>query len=268
MEGCHIIDKIVKIIKNLFRIKNREYNLPAKFQYRTAIIITIIFFILPDFPKLPIGQIFAAGVIIYFLFRSDGENELGLSLKISRGAKKASAIIIAITIVLNVVMFIAAEYEKPDYTTIPEIGPHQFEQIPYEDFYGWEPDEKIHQALTDRDMMLVLRYLVKPLSLIVVMAPISESAIYFGMLFPVIWRRYSYRRALWVVPLIFMLIHFEPSNFDVIDCPSYFLSGVLFALPYAKTRSLYPSIILHGCWNLSGYVMITILNWGLPPPLM
>jgi hypothetical protein len=267
VEEYPIIDKIKKIVKNLFCIKNREYNLPAKFQYRTAIIITIIFSILPDFPKLPLGQIFAAGVIVYFLFRSNGENELGLSVKISRGAKKASAIIIAITIVLNVVILIGAEYEKPDYTTIPEIGPHQFEQSPYADSHGWGPDERIYQALTDKDMMLVLRYLVKRLLISVVMAPISESAIYFAMLFPVIWRRYSYRRALWVVPLIFMLMHFRPSDFDVIDYPSSFISGVLFALPYAKTRSLYPSIILHVCWNTSCYAMLTIFNWGLPPPL-
>jgi hypothetical protein len=265
VEEYPIIDKIKKIVKNLFCIKNREYNLPAKFQYRTAIIITIIFSILPDFPKLPLGQIFAAGVIVYFLFRSNGENELGLSVKISRGAKKASAIIIAITIVLNVVILIGAEYEKPDYTTIPEIGPHQFEQSPYADSHGWGPDERIYQALTDKDMMLVLRYLVKRLLISVVMAPISESAIYFAMLFPVIWRRYSYRRALWVVPLIFMLMHFRP--FNAFYYFLNFVTAIPFAWLYAKTRSSYPSIILHVCWNLSIYVTQTIFNWGLPPPL-
>jgi len=169
--------------------------------------------------------------------------------------------------VLDVGMYILFKYAKPDYTAIPEIGPHQFEQYPYKDYYGWEPNEEIYEALADRDMKLVIPYLVKPLLIAVVMAPISETVIFFGMLFPVVWRRYSYRRAIWVTPLIFMLIHFEPSDFDVTYYPFYFLSGVILTWPYAKTRSLYPSIILHGCWNTSCYVMLTIFNWGLPPPL-
>jgi hypothetical protein len=216
---------------------------------------------------LPLGQIFAAGVIIYFLFRSDGENELGLGLNISRGAKKAMVIIIAAIMVLDVGIYIFFKYAKPDYTTIPEIGPHQFEQYPYKDYYGWEPDEEIYEALADRDVMLVLPRLVKPFLILVVMAPISETVIYFGILLPVVWRRYSYRRALWVAPLIFMLMHFRPFNFDVTNYPFYFLIGVLFAWLYPRTQSSYPSITLHVCWNLSIYVTQTIFNWGLPPPL-
>ncbi len=238
------------------------YNLPLRVPMRTAAVLTVAVVLAPTNPGMPIAQIVCAGIIAFFWIESPRQNQLGMSLPISKRSKRVLIIVVAGMIAFLLLSILTAGSTREDMIEHPFGNLPTPKQLPY-DFLGeWAPDPAIHQGLTQKDSAEVLKFLVKPIIGTIVLAPINETIIMFGLLFPAVWRQYGYFRGLLGVPFIFALVHvFQTGPFAFI---LIFISGFLQAYLYARTKSIYPSIVLHACWNLFILASVTIINWGFP----
>jgi len=98
-----------------------------------------------------------------------------------------------------------------------------------------------------------------PLALLTVSlaAPVAEEAFFRGYLFAGLREHTSLRGAILVSAALFALVHVLP-----ISMPPLFVLGVLFALLYQQTGSIWPAVILHSSMNtlavLASYLLQTL----------
>ncbi|HUT16117.1 MAG TPA: type II CAAX endopeptidase family protein [Anaerolineae bacterium] len=98
-----------------------------------------------------------------------------------------------------------------------------------------------------------------PLALLTVSlaAPVAEEAFFRGYLFAGLREHTSLRGAILVSAALFALVHVLP-----ISMPPLFVLGVLFALLYHQTGSIWPAVILHSSMNtlavLASYLLQTL----------
>jgi membrane protease YdiL (CAAX protease family) len=241
------------------------YDLPAQFPLRVAVIIVILYMFTPFWPPVLIAPVIGAGSIVYYAIQSNGRNQLGMSLSISSKAKRYIRVIVVTTaaVLLSWCIFITIvkhlAIHDPEFTEFP------VEQVPYEWPKGWGAGDELGDALFHKNLIGVIRDVSLPILWVVILGPLLETVVFIGMLFPVIWRDYGYRRAIIIVPLLFAVLHiFQQQPYIMVLT---FVNGYIQALLYARTKSIYPSIVLHACWNLTVVSIVTIFNWGLPSPI-
>jgi membrane protease YdiL (CAAX protease family) len=257
-------------------LKGREYDLPARLSFRPSGFLVFIYLLPPYFiGDTPIKAIIGMSVVLFFIARAvfyRSENELGLSLRLNRSAKRTLLVVLILTLIIAPLaltgLYCLVEVVKAVYLFYPE-SYSEVEQLSY-DFLGltgsFSPDESIYEALAARDLKGVFYASVKTILGIMVFVPIFETIILFGFIVPIVWKNRSAGKTLWIVPLIFSILH--PHAFlRPVALMNVFISGYIMTYLYMRTRSMYPSIILHFCNNTFTYLWITILNWGLPPPL-
>ncbi|PLR73265.1 CPBP family intramembrane glutamic endopeptidase [Bacillus sp. UMB0728] len=78
-----------------------------------------------------------------------------------------------------------------------------------------------------------------------VISPIYEEIFYRGFLYRWLRTRMGLKGALLLSSLIFTIIHIPTYNV----MPVNFFSGILFALAYERTGSIWPSVLIHGLTN-------------------
>ncbi|RBP00831.1 CPBP family intramembrane glutamic endopeptidase [Rossellomorea aquimaris] len=78
-----------------------------------------------------------------------------------------------------------------------------------------------------------------------IISPIYEEIFYRGFLYRWLRTRIGFTGALILSSLIFTIIHIPTYNV----MPVNFFSGVLFALAYERTHSIWPAVLVHGITN-------------------
>ncbi|MGD6842457.1 CPBP family intramembrane glutamic endopeptidase [Bacillus infantis] len=88
-----------------------------------------------------------------------------------------------------------------------------------------------------------------------VISPIYEEIFYRGFLYRWLRTRVGLTGALLLSSLIFTIIHIPTYNV----MPVNFFSGILFALAYERTGSIWPSVLIHG---LTNGIMVLLTSLG------
>jgi len=90
-----------------------------------------------------------------------------------------------------------------------------------------------------------------------VVAPLAEEAFFRGYLFAGLRRYLGYVPATLLSAALFALAHILPTSW-----PPIFVLGVLFAVLYEQTRSIWPAVLVHSAINtlafLSSYLLTTV----------
>lgn len=89
-----------------------------------------------------------------------------------------------------------------------------------------------------------------------VVAPIAEEIFFRGYLFAGMYRLLGLRRAAVLSAALFALAHILPTSW-----PPIFVLGVLFALLYEQTGSLWPAIIVHSAMNTLAFLFTYLSQW-------
>ena len=97
------------------------------------------------------------------------------------------------------------------------------------------------------------RHLAPPIEFLaaVVIAPLTEEAVFRGLILGGLLRRYSAPTAILVSAVLFALWHRNPYQFV-----TAFYLGLLGGWIYVRTRSLWPCVILHALTNLNSTLVI------------
>ena len=245
----------------------RDYDLPATVSLKWAVVLAVFSGLSPSWPSAPIIQILGLCIILFFAIHPGYKNELGLSWRVSKDAIIVMAAIVSITIIGLIGLGMIVD-------TIKIIIPYDFDmygdirQVSYfRTDYFVEFKTHVHLMLAERQLLPVLALSIQPLLLTVVFAPLFESVFMFGILFPVLYREFGYKRAVIASAIAFTLFH-PPIYSSLFALIAILFSAFINAVLYAETKSLYPTIVFHACWNFSIHVFITIANWGLPPPVV
>ncbi|GIN72950.1 CAAX amino protease [Bacillus sp. J14TS2] len=88
-----------------------------------------------------------------------------------------------------------------------------------------------------------------------VISPIYEEIFYRGFLYRWLRTRLGFIGAILLSSLIFTVVHIPTYNV----MPVNFFSGIIFALAYERTNSIWPSVIIHGGTN-GIMVLLTVLG--------
>ncbi|WP_042351321.1 CPBP family intramembrane glutamic endopeptidase [Bacillus massiliigorillae] len=88
-----------------------------------------------------------------------------------------------------------------------------------------------------------------------VISPIYEEIFYRGFVYRWLRTRIGFVGAILLSSLIFTIIHIPTYN----AMPVNFLSGIIFALAYERTNSIWPSVIIHGVTN---GIMVLLTSMG------
>lgn len=86
------------------------------------------------------------------------------------------------------------------------------------------------------------------------LAPAFEELLFRGFLLPVLARRGRVAAALVASALLFGAIHLQPAGL-----PTLGTLGFVMGLALWRTGSLWPSILVHGCWNGALYLLMRAL---------
>jgi len=86
-------------------------------------------------------------------------------------------------------------------------------------------------------------------------APLGEEVAFRGVLYPALRSRFSVAGAAALSAAVFAIAH----GYGVEGFAAVFWSGVIWAVAYERTRSLWPCIIAHGTGNLAATVEIVAL---------
>ncbi|WP_330949623.1 CPBP family intramembrane glutamic endopeptidase [Virgibacillus sp. MG-45] len=115
--------------------------------------------------------------------------------------------------------------------------------------YGWEnrKTEAIQQNVT------FFSFLIAFISAAVV-SPIYEEIFYRGFLYRWLRTRIGFNGAILFSSIIFTTAHIPTYN----TMPVNFFSGIIFALAYERTNSIWPAVIIHGLTN-GIMVLMTVL---------
>jgi membrane protease YdiL (CAAX protease family) len=82
-------------------------------------------------------------------------------------------------------------------------------------------------------------------------APIAEEVFFRGFVFAGLYQQLGLRRALVLNAILFALVHILPTSW-----PPIFLLGVLFAVLYAQTQSIWPAVLVHGAINSISFLAL------------
>ncbi len=82
----------------------------------------------------------------------------------------------------------------------------------------------------------------------VLFSPIAEEILFRGFLFRALRKHFHFIFALFVSALLFMGMHMVWGNIGMQNL-NHFFGGIVFALIYAKTRSIFAAMILHSLGN-------------------
>ncbi len=248
-------------------MKRCAYNLPAKMSLKTAAWLCAIFLLIPGWPWFPLSEIFGIGIILYYIFRSEGENELGLSLNLSSDSVLVIIVLISATVISLIGFGFMIDVFKAYAPFEPELDGVVTQLHCAGLTEGVDIDRLIYPMFAFKRLLPVLYLSIKPLLTLVVFAPVFESIVIFAILFPVIFRKYGFWRAILITALVFAGIH-HYVYIDIFAFGFIFTSAIGDALLYVETRSLYPTIVFHACWNFILYIVSAMINWGMltPPP--
>jgi len=90
---------------------------------------------------------------------------------------------------------------------------------------------------------------------VAVAAPIGEEIFFRGFVFNLLRHRTTFASAVWLSAALFALLHASVKNFLPI-----LIIGVLLASLYARTGSLWSSVVMHGTFNLLSAMAAIILG--------
>lgn len=82
--------------------------------------------------------------------------------------------------------------------------------------------------------------------------PLQEEIVFRGLIYPTLRKGYGRWKGIIVSAIFFASMHF-----DIIRFLPLLLGGIVLAWLYEKSKSLWPSIIAHGVWN----ILMTFLMW-------
>lgn len=86
-------------------------------------------------------------------------------------------------------------------------------------------------------------------------APIAEEVFFRGYIFTGLRRDMGFRPAVMLSAMLFALAHVLPTSW-----PPIFFLGILFALLYEQTRSIWPAVIVHGVINTLAFLASYLLQ--------
>ncbi|MGC8786627.1 MAG: CPBP family intramembrane glutamic endopeptidase [Anaerolineae bacterium] len=89
-----------------------------------------------------------------------------------------------------------------------------------------------------------------------VVAPIAEEIFFRGYLFAGLYKLLGRRRAALLSAALFALAHILPTSW-----PPIFVLGLLFALLYEQTGSIWPSVIVHAAMNTLAFLFTYLSQW-------
>ncbi|MBC7334015.1 MAG: CPBP family intramembrane metalloprotease [Actinobacteria bacterium] len=112
------------------------------------------------------------------------------------------------------------------------------------------PQSKVEQLVRNRSISANILLFV-----VAVVAPFCEELYFRGFLYSAFKKSWGVTGGLFLSSFLFALAHMEPYSFVPI-----MIIGWILAYVFEKTKSLFPSIFLHGLYNL---VSILILFWQL-----
>jgi uncharacterized protein len=87
-----------------------------------------------------------------------------------------------------------------------------------------------------------------------IISPIYEEILYRGFLYRWIRTKYGVATGMLISSLIFMLIHIPTYN----TLPGNFLTGLVLAWTYEKTKSVVPAIIIHAMFNTIAVILTAL----------
>lgn len=88
-----------------------------------------------------------------------------------------------------------------------------------------------------------------------VISPIYEEVFYRGFIYRWLRTRIGYSGAVMLSSIIFSIVHIP--TYNVI--PITFFNGIIFALAYERTNSIWPSVMIHGVTN---GIMVLLTSFG------
>ena len=91
-----------------------------------------------------------------------------------------------------------------------------------------------------------------------IFAPIAEEILFRGFLFRALQRNFKFWFALIVSAALFAVMHMVWGNVGLQNI-NHFIGGIVFALIYVKTRSIFASMILHSLGNSALIILSLIL---------
>lgn len=94
-----------------------------------------------------------------------------------------------------------------------------------------------------------------------IVAPIVEEFVFRAMIMAKLRNEVSTAISIIISAILFALIHFMAGG--IITVAHAFLGGLIFALAYVKTKSLFPAIVAHIFGNIGGYVPIVTNNFSV-----
>ena len=106
--------------------------------------------------------------------------------------------------------------------------------------FGYRSLNNIAPSLSDVDLLLCLIILSTCIA-----TPIVEELLFRGFVFDMFSEIYSKWASIIFSSILFGLVHLEP--FAVLNA---FILGMIYGYVRHETNSLWPSIVLHGLWNL------------------
>nr|MBC7244823.1 CPBP family intramembrane metalloprotease [Chloroflexota bacterium] len=89
-----------------------------------------------------------------------------------------------------------------------------------------------------------------------VVAPIVEEIFFRGCLFAGLYRLVGLRRAAVLSAALFALVHVLPTSW-----PPIFVLGLLLALLYEQTGSIWPAVIVHSTMNTLAFLASYLAQW-------
>lgn len=88
-----------------------------------------------------------------------------------------------------------------------------------------------------------------------VISPIYEEIFYRGFLYHWLRTRVGFKGAIFLSSIIFTIVHIPTYN----AMPVNFFSGLIYALAYERTLSIWPAVIIHG---LTNGIMVLLASLG------
>jgi len=92
-----------------------------------------------------------------------------------------------------------------------------------------------------------------------IVAPVTEELLFRGLILQGFLSSMSKHKAVFLSALFFALFHVSPWQFI-----GPFIIGVVFAYLFIETKSVFPSMILHGIFNLLPILVVSILKINIP----
>lgn len=119
-------------------------------------------------------------------------------------------------------------------------------------------------AMAARDVQGIVATTIPHFAIVVIILPFIETVITCGIWLPAAAKRFGRHRGILLVGVIFALLHVFQVPFVAVGV--ILISSLIMLRLYVITDSLYPSLLMHTCWNFSMSMLGIMYNWGLPAP--